>query len=359
MKIPIIQIKVNEGRRETDPAAVKELAGSISEIGLMNAITVDREYTLIAGLHRLEAAKLLGWTEIECTVSSLEGLLAELAEIDENLIRRGLDCVEEGEQYVRRKEIYEMLHPETQQGKRNGQTSKTDTGSVLEAKSFAQDTAEKIGVSPRTIERKVQIAKKLTPETKEIVKNNNLGFRNALRLSRLPSMQQKEAANMIVANKTHSVDEYQPTAERVPDTAPQNTERKETAIELAEEEIRSVAQYQSAPADAELPEPEPDIPLPPVPYTLGDKHYASLEESIADLKNHDKDARYTPDVFLADITGFVSRFHKEFIWYSDPFCMIAYPDMTQEQLNYLKQQLDSICDATKKLLNNIERTASK
>ena len=34
---------------------------------------------LIAGLHRLEAAKLLGWEEIECNISSLEGLQAELA----------------------------------------------------------------------------------------------------------------------------------------------------------------------------------------------------------------------------------------------------------------------------------------
>lgn len=359
MKIPIIQIKVNEGRRETDPAAVKELAGSISEVGLMNAITVDREYTLIAGLHRLEAAKLLGWSEIECNISSLEGLLAELAEIDENLIRRKLHYTDEGKQLARRKEIYEALHPETQQGKRNGQTSKKDTVSVLGAKPFAEDAAEQLGTTARSVRRKIQVSQKLEPEVQDLAKKENIRFRDALKLSRLPPVQQKEAANMLVANKIHSVDEYQPTAERVPDPAPQNTERKEAAIKLAEGEIRSMPQYQSAPADAELPEPEPDISLPPAPYSLGDKHYASIKESIADLKNHDKDAHYTPNVFLADITGFVSRFHKEFNWYSDPFCMIAYPDMTKEQLNYLKQQLDSICDATKKLLNNIERKVNK
>lgn len=359
MKIPIFQIKVNEGRREVDQEAVHELADSISKVGLLNAIIVDREYTLIAGLHRLEAAKLLGWSEIECNISSLEGLLAELAEIDENLIRRKLHYTDEGKQLARRKEIYEALHPETQQGKRNGQTSKTETVSVLETKPFAEDAAERLGTTARTVRNKIQVAKKLTPKVTEAVKELDIGFKNALKLSRLPATQQEEAISQLAAGEIHSVDKYQPTAERVPDAAPQNTERKETAIELAEEEIRSMEQYQSAPADAEPPEPEPDIPLRPVPYTLGDKHYASLEESIADLKNHDKDARYTPDVFLADITGFVSRFHKEFIWYSDPFCMIAYPDMTKEQLIYLKQQLDSICDATKKLLNNIERTASK
>ena len=32
----------------------------------MNPITVDAGHSLIAGLHRMEAAKLLGWTEVEC-----------------------------------------------------------------------------------------------------------------------------------------------------------------------------------------------------------------------------------------------------------------------------------------------------
>ena len=91
MKIHIFQIKINDGRREADPEAVHELADSISKVGLLNPITVDQEYTLIAGLHRLEAAKLLGWAEIECSVNDLDGLLAELAEIDEMILSISVD----------------------------------------------------------------------------------------------------------------------------------------------------------------------------------------------------------------------------------------------------------------------------
>ena len=58
MRIPISEIKVNPGRRNAAPADVRELADSIAEIGLLNPITVDRGHTLIAGLHRLEAATL-------------------------------------------------------------------------------------------------------------------------------------------------------------------------------------------------------------------------------------------------------------------------------------------------------------
>ena len=76
MKIAISEVKINLGRRETRLSGVDELAKSISEVGLLNPITVDPNHTLIAGLHRLEAAKRLGWTEIECTVCDLEGLSA-------------------------------------------------------------------------------------------------------------------------------------------------------------------------------------------------------------------------------------------------------------------------------------------
>ena len=83
LRIPISKIKINPGRREADPAYIGDLAKSIRDVGLLNPITVDGTHTLIAGLHRLEAAKLLDWTEIECTVCDVDSMRAELAEIDE------------------------------------------------------------------------------------------------------------------------------------------------------------------------------------------------------------------------------------------------------------------------------------
>lgn len=52
-----------------DYLAINLVYKSIAEIGLLNPITVTADNTLIAGRHRLEAAKLLGWTEI-CQISS-------------------------------------------------------------------------------------------------------------------------------------------------------------------------------------------------------------------------------------------------------------------------------------------------
>ena len=166
MLVQISEIKVSAGRREAKANDIRELADSISELGLLNPITIDREHTLIAGLHRLEAMKLLGRTEIECTVSDLDGLQAELAEIDENFVRKALSDTEFRELLLHRKEIYESLHPET---KRGGDRSKRTKCPSAPTKSFADDTADKWGVDPRTVRREIQTAKNLTPEAKEII----------------------------------------------------------------------------------------------------------------------------------------------------------------------------------------------
>ena len=199
MRMKISEIKINPGRRDTQQRNVEELARSITAVGLMNPITVTQDNTLIAGLHRLEAVKLLGWTEIECVVSEADGLQAELAEIDENFVRAGLSHRELGDLLLRRKELYEAIHQETRQGQRNGQTAKNDNLTGLAAKPFSEDTADKLGISKRTVERLVQTAANLTPEAKKTIRDagDKITKGDALKISRLPPDQQEEAAAIL------------------------------------------------------------------------------------------------------------------------------------------------------------------
>ena len=196
MLVKISDIKIKPGRRDAKPKAVEELARSIQAVGLLNPVIINGDNTLIAGLHRLEAAKKLGWTEIECTISSMDGLQAELAEIDENFVRTNLSHRELGDLLLHRKELYEALYPETRQGMRNGQTSKNENFALLGAKSFAQDTADKLGIGKRTVEQLVQTAANLTPEAKKIIHDadGKITKKDALKISRLPPDQQEEAA---------------------------------------------------------------------------------------------------------------------------------------------------------------------
>lgn len=213
MLININDIKINPGRREAAPEDVQRLSESVAEVGMMNPITVDADYTLVAGLHRLEAAKLLGWTEVECTVCGLDRLHTELAEIDENVIRTGLSDLELSELLARRKKIYETLHPATIARNLPGHASNYESSSdklTGEEKPFSQDTAEKMGVSPRTVERHVQIGENLTTEAKEILRGTDrkVTKQNLTKLSRLEPEHQTKAAKQLTEGTIKSVDEY-------------------------------------------------------------------------------------------------------------------------------------------------------
>ena len=219
MLININVIKVGANRREALPDDVKALSKSFAEVGMMNPITVDANHNLVAGLHRLEAAKLLGWAEIECNVCELDELHAELAEIDENVVRTGLSDLELSELLARRKKIYETLHPKTIARNLPGHASNFESSSdklTVEAKTFSQDTAEKMGVSPRTVERSVQIAENLTPEAKEVLRasERKITKQNLTKLSRLEPEHQEDAAKQLAEGKITSVDEY--AAEKAP-----------------------------------------------------------------------------------------------------------------------------------------------
>lgn len=323
MRIQIREIKINPGRREASPERVAELAKSIAEVGLINPITLDRANTLIAGLHRLEAAKLLGWAEVDCTVSSLEGLQAELAEIDENFVRTDLSAIEYGDLLLRRKEIYEALHPETRNGgDRKSEKIRSAKCTSDFSKSFVNDTAEKLGVNPSTIRRQVQTAKNMTPEAKTIIRDSGAKVtkKDAMKLSRLKPEQQKDAANQLAAQEIHSMAEYQP---------PEEPKRQEAVAE------------------------EPTVELPP--FKLSEHQFTSFKESVAALKDTGKDFSCTPDSFLAEITAFVRKFHREIEWYGTPYYEAAFPDLTSIQRDYLRQQMESICDAANHLLHQVER----
>ena len=211
MKIAIKKIKVPPGRRKVELEAVEKLAGSMDEVGLANPITVDAGYRLVAGLHRLEAAKLLGWTEVECSVLELDPVQAKIMEIDENLFRTSLSDLELGRLLASRKKLYEELHPEKRHGgDRRSAAVKPPNCRDGQVKSFAEDAAERLGVSPRTVERRVQIAERLSDKTCDILKGIEGGVTQQTleKLSRLDPEQQEEAAGLLARGKIKTIDQY-------------------------------------------------------------------------------------------------------------------------------------------------------
>lgn len=223
MKVKISDIKVNPGRRGAAEKDIEELAFSIEEIGLLNPITLTEDHTLIAGLHRLEAVKLLGWTEVECTITDLAGPSAELAELDENFARANLSPLELGELLIRRKEIYETLYPETKAGTAQAIGMNKAKGNNVNCnlqsrkKSFIEDSADVMGSHPSTVARHIKITSELTSEAKEILRGAEKPVSSAVlkKISKLPPEQQAEASSLLVSGKIKTVDEF---PVKLPDT---------------------------------------------------------------------------------------------------------------------------------------------
>ena len=108
--INIDQIKISKNRRFIDQDKVEALADSIEFVGLLTPISLDQELKLIAGLHRLEAFKLLSKDKIPAIIiNNKNDLEKELIEIDENLIRNELDDEEMGDLIIKRDNILRSL----------------------------------------------------------------------------------------------------------------------------------------------------------------------------------------------------------------------------------------------------------
>ena len=170
-RIPVGEIDDTGRLRPVDPAYVAMLAENLAQtLKLRQPIEVRRlkkgGYRLIAGAHRLAAVKAMGWPEIDAFVYEATDAEARLAEIDENLVRHELNPLDRAVFLAERKAIYEALHPETKAGVAGG---KARQGSATDIMSFARDTAERIGLNDRTIQRAVMIATKLAPDVKAAV----------------------------------------------------------------------------------------------------------------------------------------------------------------------------------------------
>ena len=121
LELPLASIEVGSDRaRDLDPAWAEGLAGSIDTQGLIQPIVVrplDGRYGLVAGLHRLEAFRLLGRETIPAVLHALfTADEAKLAEVMENLARNELIALDRCHHLFELKQVWERLHPDFANG---------------------------------------------------------------------------------------------------------------------------------------------------------------------------------------------------------------------------------------------------
>jgi len=195
MNIETNKIIINERIRKefTD---INDLAKSIKELGQIQAITIDKDYNLIAGHRRLLACKELG-IDIKAEVVNVKSEIHKLdMELAENVKRNDFNPMELAEGLSRRKELYEGLHPETKVGQFGGHSSLEKTDSDISR--FTQDTAKRIGKSETFVKEHLQL-NDIKIEDKQKVRDNKLKKSEALAIFRKEKKIEKlkEEANKI------------------------------------------------------------------------------------------------------------------------------------------------------------------
>jgi N6-adenosine-specific RNA methylase IME4 len=195
--------------RRLQPELVNSLVESMGRQGQLQPIIVrpsDRGgCELVTGIHRFKAARELGWKTIHCQiVHGLDADMAQLVEIDENLVRGELGPADQAVHLAKRKEIYERLCPEARHG---GDRRSSAQNAQLKVPSFAEDTATKTGKHRATVDRAIARAKAI-PQIEKVAGSSLDQGVELDALAKLPQADQhrlieRAAAGEKVSAKTH------------------------------------------------------------------------------------------------------------------------------------------------------------
>ncbi len=214
---PISRIATHLEDRATpvlDEATIAKVMATMQRAGLMQRIGVCHEgdgYRLVWGAHRLEAARRLGWPEIEARLVSHERLDREEMELIENLSRSSLAPLDHAAHISR---LYEVLAQRSGvegganfrsvgaaarwAGKRAKEEVGDATAKLAVAYGIADEIAEKADISKRSVERALRLYRLF--ERDEALKLRGTEFAaNASQLERLAKLDPKTRAAMIDA----------------------------------------------------------------------------------------------------------------------------------------------------------------
>ena len=165
MKVHISDVIVPERLRKLDITKVDELAQSIKQIGLLQPIVIDTENNLLAGNHRLEAFKNIGYERIECKIVNLPEQKRKLVEIDENIIVSELSIIEKAEHIALKECILQSL------GIRATQKNNQYAYALEGISSTTKELAAEIGIGRRQYQKIKQVYK-INDDARLMLKNS-------------------------------------------------------------------------------------------------------------------------------------------------------------------------------------------
>lgn len=270
-RIALSHVQRQSSARDINTSAVSGIAASMKEIGQLTPIFVraanipikgvmEPGYLLIAGNHRVEAARQLGWSEIDARVMGGESLEAELIEIDENLCRAELTASQRASAIKRRKQIWEALHPNS--GNSFSTIPADEPRGRGRPPEFASETAAAAGMTKQAINQHLARADALGDDLERITGTSLDKGVEMDALKAMPEPERKELIDRAAAGEKVSARVSQKS-----DTPPMH-ERLLSVINESVERILSVADVDSISDFAEVVKAMPDRERKPIEDAL-------------------------------------------------------------------------------------------
>ena len=150
-EIPVKDIKMVNRMRKIDDNNVESLMRSIKELDLLHPICVAKqgdEYIILSGGHRWSAFKRLGRHTIPCVVRENNELVNQLVEIEENIVSKKLNAIEESQAIVLREKILLQL----------GRKAVVGSNQYTEGLITNSELAKQLGITRRVYSYKKQVA---------------------------------------------------------------------------------------------------------------------------------------------------------------------------------------------------------
>lgn len=207
-RIPISQITTNpyQPRKNFSPEQLSELAASIKEYGVIQPVTVRRNflggYELISGERRLRASHLAGKEDVPCIIIDADENDSAIIALLENLQRADLTFMEEAEA------IYNL---------------------VQEHKYTQEQIAQKLGKSQSAVANKIRLLR-LSDTVKAQIAHYKLTERHARALLRVQDEQIQQKILKIVCEKQLNVTQTDLLIDRTLEKLASPTNEKEGRI---------------------------------------------------------------------------------------------------------------------------------
>lgn len=151
LRLSDIEPNKTQPRKNFDPEALKTLADSIRQNGVIQPLLVramaDGTYQIVAGERRWRASKMAGLTEVPVFIRELTDLQAHQIALIENLQRENLNPIEEANGYSELIETYGMTQEDVARVVGKGRSSITNALRILSLPKPVIDLVEKEGLS--------------------------------------------------------------------------------------------------------------------------------------------------------------------------------------------------------------------